>query len=921
MKKIFFFFFLISSIIFSADIIYLDDFEDGNLDIIDEKLKQGLSWEVFGNTLISSSENWKDKLLKLDRGTKIISKQKILVDEFTLTFDILNYYTTPVKIKFFYIDEENFYYFEPSKGILGKVLNRQEKKLSDKISERYLSIHRANPAKANYKIYFKNMENQILIKIDKDGYLNGEEYEFSYKDTDKEAINLFKKNGRISISEEGSGNYNYWVWFDNIKIYSGLYKTTPPREPKIIYVDKEKGDDLNSGDKDKPLKTIQKAIEISIPNDKIIVRKGDYNEKISFKPDRIYALENKPLIIKSEEKHKSKVLSFDLKYGDYITIDGFEIIGSSILIGGSKGVKVINCFIHDLKGQVGIVVDGENGYVAGNYILRCNKGIVVAGKNNLVENNEIERLIYENQDADYFRVFGEGHIIRNNYMHGTKREEIGPSHTDGFQTFDNNGEYLRHTIIEGNFIEDFYAQGFMGEGGIYYHSYDITFRNNIFKDAGAWGLCISSIKDVKVYNNIFINLGIHGVGFTYRDPSKPSSGEVYNNIFYNGGNFYWASKGCDVKGGNNILFSTHSFIDPSRFPNDIVNKDPLFINIGKKDYHLHPLSPAINSGKELSPYFTDKEGKERKDNWDIGPYEFQGSDKPCAYITFKDEFGNISTKGYEPYRIYFSGLLSYAPSGRKIVEYCWDFNDGTEKVFLPECEHLFKEGNYNIVLSVKDDKGEKSQSELNIEVMKSIYPYNYLKINFEDTYSDLSGKNVKVRWNGNPDYREGIKGKSGYFDNKNSRSITISHNDYFDGINQFTWSFWIKKNNPKQRVTILTKHTVYKFQLTENGFSIDYLSGEKSSLSLSSEKLNIDNNWHHYLITYDGKKVILYFDGEKVSEKPFNERIRRDRSRDIVIGQDPWGDSLDGFIDEINFYNIGLTYEQIIKLYKGEEPF
>lgn len=101
----------------------------------------------------------------------------------------------------------------------------------------------------------------------------------------------------------------------------------------------------------------------------------------------------------------------------------------------------------------------------------------------LVENNEIERLIWTKGDSDYFRFFGEGHIIRGNYMHGTRKEEIGKAYVDGFQTFDNNGEYARHIVIEGNLIEDYYHQGFMGSGSYYYHSYDITFRNNIFKDA------------------------------------------------------------------------------------------------------------------------------------------------------------------------------------------------------------------------------------------------------------------------------------------------------------------------------------------------------------------------------------------------------------------------------------------------------
>jgi hypothetical protein len=909
MKKILFLLFSLKLFCSGQEIIFEDNFEKGKPD----------KWEIYGNVNISlSPDTWKDRFIQLDKGAKIISLDKIKLNDVTISFDIINFYSTPTKFKFFYIDENNYYYFEPVKGVVGRVINGEDKRISDGRIERILSIVRGNPAKSNYKIYFKNSGKEILIMIDKDGYLNGAEYEFKYYDRDDSSVKLFINDGKISITEDGSGNYNYWVWYDNIKVYSGIFNTKSPRKPDILYVDKK-----TENVSEKIFSSIQKAIDFSIPGDLIIVKEGEYDEKISFDPKKIYGTEEKPLIIKSEKKHKAKVNSFNLKFGDYVTIDGFEITGSTISTGGSKGVKIINNYIHDLKGQVGIVVDGENDYVAGNYILRCNKGIVVGGKNNLVENNEIERLIYVNQDADYFRVFGEGHIIRNNYMHGTKREEIGPSHTDGFQTFDNNGEYLRHTIIEGNFIEDFYAQGFMGEGGIYYHSYDITFRNNIFKDAGAWGLCISSIRDVKVYNNIFINLGIHGVGFTYRDKSKPSSGEVFNNIFYNGGNFYWAQEGCNIKAGNNILFSTKNYIDPSKFPNDIVNKDPLFMNIQKNDFHLHPSSPAIDKGKELTPSFPDRDGNERPTgkNWDIGPYEYKEIKSPVPYISYIDAYNNISTNGYEPYKIYFSGELSYVPSERKIVEFCWDFGDGSEKVYKSKCEHTFKNGKYNVILTIKDDKGETGKSDLMIEVFESKFPHNYLKIDFEENFNDISGKNMKVKWNGNPGFGEGIKGKAGYFDNKSSKSITVQHADYFDGIKEFTWSFWVKKNKPEQKVIILLKHTVYAIELLPDGFSVSYLSGEKSSTGLSYNKRKIDNNWHHYAITYDGEKLRLYFDGKKVEEKQFNERIRRDRSRDITIGQDPWGEGLDGFIDELNFYDVALNENQILQLYNLKEPF
>ncbi len=132
-------------------------------------------------------------------------------------------------------------------------------------------------------------------------------------------------------------------------------------------------------------------------------------------------------------------------------------------------------------------------------------------------------------DADFCRFFGANHVIRSNYWHGTLGSEIGPAHVDGFQSYDVNGEIAQHIRIEGNRMADFYHQGFLAEAGYYSNSFDIIICNNLFRAAKNWGVIVyDGIRDVKVYNNLFLDIAGCAVGI-----NSGATGEVKNNIFYN----------------------------------------------------------------------------------------------------------------------------------------------------------------------------------------------------------------------------------------------------------------------------------------------------------------------------------------------------------------------------------------------------
>jgi len=66
--------------------------------------------------------------------------------------------------------------------------------------------------------------------------------------------------------------------------------------------------------------------------------------------------------------------------------------------------------------------------------------------------------------------------------------------------------------------------------------------------------------------------------------------------------------------------------------------------------------------------------------------------------------------------ITFNALNSRDPDG-EIVEYKWNFGDGTEGAGVV-VDHIFeKTGDYNVTLMVKDDKGEQREEVINIKVI------------------------------------------------------------------------------------------------------------------------------------------------------------------------------------------------------------
>lgn len=399
----------------------------------------------------------------------------------------------------------------------------------------------------------------------------------------------------------------------------------------VYFVDQVHPDasDSNPGTEEAPWLTIQHAAEVASAGDTVLVKAGVYRERVV---PQNPGLPGSMVTFKAEPRRSVTMYGFYTLNADYVRIEGFNITTDASLTGWterygvfirSNHVEVVDNYLFDMSDAA---IQGywhepypRAAYVAQNNVYRSQKGIGVTGYDWVVEDNEVERLYdHGGGDCDYSRFFGDDHLIRGNYFHGTQFDEIGDAHVDCFQTFDNNGEFGHNITIDGNLCTDFH-QGFMGEAHYYHDISHITFKNNVFAHGGAWGLAVEDISYLTAVNNTFVDIRHHGIGLS---GGYAHHALIKNNIFYDTGTSYWFPEGSNSIGDHNLIFGSR--VPPVAGDHDLVGVDPLFMDVDGGNYHLQANSPAVDAGEGLASVGADFDGVTRPQGstWDIGAFEF-----------------------------------------------------------------------------------------------------------------------------------------------------------------------------------------------------------------------------------------------------------------------------------------------------------
>lgn len=375
--------------------------------------------------------------------------------------------------------------------------------------------------------------------------------------------------------------------------------------------------DGNPGTELKPLKTVQRAVDLARPGDSICVMPGQYPERVKITAG---GAPGQPLTVRSVVGRAAVIAGFEID-ADYISIEGFDITAekpaTAIALAGSHCV-VLGNYIYDMmvavSGSVGKVnpVNKMRDYsavahnrIAYNQVFHSEYGFILGGDDWLVENNEINRLFMyapgkKYEDCDYTRFFGKGCVQRFNYYHGSISSEIRVAHVDCLQTFSVNGEIAQDLQFQNNVCFDFH-QLCMVESEPHIGSVkNWTFLRNIVSAnspglSGGWGPDIIQTPDVTIANNTIATVRWAAIGLRGRESSN---GQIRNNILFDAERAV-VHGDKDFTAANPVIeYNLTEKTAPLAGDSNLNGRDPLFVDAAHRNFRLQKGSPAIGAGKE-----------------------------------------------------------------------------------------------------------------------------------------------------------------------------------------------------------------------------------------------------------------------------------------------------------------------------------
>lgn len=299
------------------------------------------------------------------------------------------------------------------------------------------------------------------------------------------------------------------------------------KQDQVIYV-ATNGHDDNVGTKSKPLRTLKKAALEASVGTTVLIRKGNYHEKLVVKHS---GTKSKPITFKAYNKEKVVLSGKDLK-------DVEEDV-ALVVINNKNYVTISGLTIQDLstdlagKTVMGIYVTGSSSHITldNNHVQRIEThaddgnghGIAIYGTGTMkdinISNNTLEDLklgasesLVLNGNIDVFKV--ENNIVR-------RSDNIGID-LIGYEGISNDKkvDFVRNGIVKNNIVYEISSYGNPAYG----------------KDYAAGGIYVDGGKNITIEKNTVYKSDI-GIEATSEHAKKYADNiKIINNIIYE--NFY-----------------------------------------------------------------------------------------------------------------------------------------------------------------------------------------------------------------------------------------------------------------------------------------------------------------------------------------------------------------------------------------------
>jgi parallel beta-helix repeat protein len=618
---------------------------------------------------------------------------------------------------------------------------------------------------------------------------------------------------------------------------------------------------------------------------------------------------------------------FNIAGHDYIEVRGFRIqkfSGDQLREGVGIGTVTGTVTIYGITVKNNLITRnryGSRGGYGGVYIAYC--------RNCLVENNVVK------ENALHMGIFSQGGTTRFASNVTVRNNTIIKNGGTGIDFY-----YTSEGKITGNTILD--NRGTHANGlTVYLFSSNILVENNTIINSNI-GLTIQESVNITVRGNL-----IDGNDSTIINAAVWSgpyyNGEMYGlsfigNTFVRGDNGLSISSAFDTSPlvvRDNII-QGHSKLSNTTYSNNLyVGTESSEVSLEESEVYHEQLNEIFNDPENGG--FLLLRGVTAGTLPNTGDPCFMSSTgshvgaRPCMGCTDSGPvavFTADRTSGYEPLAVNFDASYSISCSA-PVVSYEWDFGDrqggSGERV-----SHAFSSGTYDTVLTVTDQNSNTDSASRMVHVLPSATPNLNVYLPLDNNVLDSSGKNNHGSWyagsspSGSSSFSSGRSGQAVSLDGTAGGLYVLidDNNDVpagmLDGMDNLTLSVWVKKKTASEYREILLKHISYKIQLTSTGVSAYVYNDTDQRHDISVNTGTADTEWHHIALTYNGSAINLYLDGSMVKSVSASGKVDRNPSRDIYIGKDPWGNSFNGYIDEVRIYDRALTEGEVHGLFAGQ---
>ncbi|WP_107485298.1 discoidin domain-containing protein [Streptomyces sp. MP131-18] len=294
----------------------------------------------------------------------------------------------------------------------------------------------------------------------------------------------------------------------------------------------------------------QEAVDDASDGDVVCVKPGDYSDT-TLTVDKAVTVRANGVV---------RVKNIDVSGSD-ATIDGFTVVGDE-LDDPSTGIKftgtghtIIRNLVNGKNIHYAIACDyddcASDVLISRNTVTGTNNfGVYLWGGSDItVEWNNIYDLWTDegNDDVDGMRIWGTGHLIRNNYIHDLNASKSeGEPHADCIQNYQNSSRTVESydVTVENNYCVRVSGQCLIMQNGNRPTAdiRDYTYRGNVCESFGSQNIELGSIPGAIIENNIMRG-GVDGHVLTFHstvDDLETTDIRVRNNVLVSAGGSTYA---------------------------------------------------------------------------------------------------------------------------------------------------------------------------------------------------------------------------------------------------------------------------------------------------------------------------------------------------------------------------------------------